>query len=460
MLFTIINLLKKGLEMKKTLLWIVVLVLSMSMIAAFSLYGCKAEEAAEEEVAEEEVAEEEEEVAEEEEVVVATQEFKYGKTMWLLHVFLGENWWNTIAYYLQKHAEDAGWNFNAVSADGSDTTQSDQIITYAQQADVLFVYPTSTTGPNEAVREAEETYHCPVVAYTNYITGKSAGGVLMYDDEAAGQLMAQEAVDWLMDKYGTTEGKTVLAINGDLTMSGWKLRQDGFDWIKTEHPEINYIEITGGLTPEGWADVADSAIAGAASDVDVILSASDGAYLQGTMAALEKYDKLFYIGDPNHVYVTSIDGKSSTLQWVRQGLVDTVYVQVPDVMAAVQWDLAMEYILKDASYQYEPYTIPSIPLPLTINQPEGTYWGGEDITTTLEMKDFSETPIAISPLPRITYENVNTWEIYGNSIIAILGYDLDPIPTYEAQGEVPEWSQALLDEFDAFVEEFGVGVAE
>jgi ABC-type sugar transport system substrate-binding protein len=318
MLFTIINLLKKGLEMKKTLLWIVVLVLSMSMIAAFSLYGCKAEEAAEEEVAEEEVAEEEEEVAEEEEVVVATQEFKYGKTMWLLHVFLGENWWNTIAYYLQKHAEDAGWNFNAVSADGSDTTQSDQIITYAQQADVLFVYPTSTTGPNEAVREAEETYHCPVVAYTNYITGKSAGGVLMYDDEAAGQLMAQEAVDWLMDKYGTTEGKTVLAINGDLTMSGWKLRQDGFDWIKTEHPEINYIEITGGLTPEGWADVADSAIAGAASDVDVILSASDGAYLQGTMAALEKYDKLFYIGDPNHVYVTSIDGKSSTLQWVRQ----------------------------------------------------------------------------------------------------------------------------------------------
>jgi len=238
------------------------------------------------------------------------------------------------------------------------------------------------------------------------------------------------------------------------------LRQDGFDWIKTEHPEINYIEITGGLTPEGWADVADSAIAGAASDVDVILSASDGAYLQGTMAALDKYDKLFYVGDPNHVYVTSIDGKTSTLQWVRQGLVDTVYVQVPDVMAAVQWDLAMEYILKDASYQYEPYTIPSIPLPLELNQPEGTYWGGEDITTTLEMKDFSETPIAISPLPRITYENVNTWEIYGNSIIAILGYDLDPIPTYEAQGEVPEWSQALLDEFDAFVEEFGVGVPE
>jgi len=41
--------------MKKTLLWIMILVLSISMIAAFSLSGCK----------EEEVAEEEEEEAEE-----------------------------------------------------------------------------------------------------------------------------------------------------------------------------------------------------------------------------------------------------------------------------------------------------------------------------------------------------------------------------------------------------------
>lgn len=435
--------------MKKTLLWMVMLLVITSLIALLFI-GCK-EKAAEEEVAEEEVAEEEvaeEEVAEEEEEVA--QEFKFGKTMWLLHVFTGEFWWNTIANYLQQHVEAAGWNFNFVSADGSDTTQSDQIITYAQQADILFVYPTSTTGPNEAVREAEETYHCPVVAYTNYITGKSAGGVLMYDDETAGRQMAQEAVAWIEDQYGTTEGKTVIAVNGDLTMSGWKLRQDGFDWIKTEHPEINYIEVTGGLTPEGWAEAIEPVIAGAGNDVVAILSASDGAYLQGTVAALEKYDKLFYVGDPNHVYVTSIDGKPSALQWLRYGYIDAVYVQVPDVMAAVQWDLAMQYILKDASYEYEPYTIPQIPLPLTIEQPAGTYWGGADITTTLQMYDFSETPIAISPLPRITKDNVNTWEIYGNSIIPVLGLDMDPIPTFDAQGEVPAWSQALLDEFAEF----------
>ena len=56
--------------MKKSLLWLAVVLLSMSMIAVFSLAGCKGEEAAaEEEVAEEAAAEEEvaeEEVAEEE----------------------------------------------------------------------------------------------------------------------------------------------------------------------------------------------------------------------------------------------------------------------------------------------------------------------------------------------------------------------------------------------------------
>ena len=54
--------------MKKSLLWIMVLVLSISMIAAFSLSGCKEEVAGEEEVAEEEEAAVEEEAVEEEPV--------------------------------------------------------------------------------------------------------------------------------------------------------------------------------------------------------------------------------------------------------------------------------------------------------------------------------------------------------------------------------------------------------
>jgi len=56
--------------MKKSLLWIVVMVLSVSMVAAFSLYGCKAKEAA---AAEEEAAPAKEAAAAEEEAAPAAE---------------------------------------------------------------------------------------------------------------------------------------------------------------------------------------------------------------------------------------------------------------------------------------------------------------------------------------------------------------------------------------------------
>ena len=189
------------------------------------------------------------------------QNFEHGKTVWLLMPYTGEFWWNTIVEYVGRATKLDGWNFNFTTADGSDTTQFDQITTYAQKADILFVFPTSFTGINEAVRIAEQQHHCPVVSFKGYITGASRF-CEMFDDFKSGELMAKEAVAWIQKKYGTTNGKTVIAVNGDLKQSGWKLRQDGFDWIKENHPEINYIAIQGGLSPEGWADVADSCIAG------------------------------------------------------------------------------------------------------------------------------------------------------------------------------------------------------
>jgi len=65
--------------MKKSLLWLLIMLLTVSMVVTFSLAGCKKEEVAEEEAVEEEVAEEEvvEEEAVEEEVAEASGEVLY-----------------------------------------------------------------------------------------------------------------------------------------------------------------------------------------------------------------------------------------------------------------------------------------------------------------------------------------------------------------------------------------------
>ena len=381
---------------------------------------------------------------------MSQDKFAHGKTMWLLMPYTGEFWWNTIVEYVGRAVKLDGWNFSFATADGSDTTQFDQITTYAQKADILFVFPTSFKSINEAVRIAEEQYHCPVVSFKGYITGKSRF-CEMFDDFASGELMAKEAVAWIQKKYGTTKGKTVIAVNGDLKQSGWKLRQDGFDWINENHPEINYITIQGGLSPEGWADVADACIAGAGSNADAIISASDGPYLLGTVNALSKYGKLYYVGDPKHVFVASIDGKPSTLQWLRMGYIDVVYSQVPDAISYSAWEVAKKYIIKNASYQGDPYDMPEIPVPLTLKQPAGSYWGGKDVLMTIKEVDFSETPTGTTPAPRVDRNNVNTWELYGNSIIRYLGQDIRPTPTFPAKGTKPAWSAKLLSDFAAWV---------
>ena len=378
-------------------------------------------------------------------------EFKHGKTVWLSMPYTGEFWWNTITDFLRIRVEADGWKFNFSTADGSDTTQFEQIVTYAQQVDILFVCPHSINAQNEAIRIAEEKYHCPVVTYKDWITGKSRVCVV-YNDFVAAQEMAKEVVKWIEDTYGTTEGKTVISMNGTLA-GGWLWRHAGFRWIMENHPEINFVEIIGGNTPEGWADVAESCVAGPGQDVVAVLAASDGPYLIGMLEALEKYDKLYYQGDPKHVFIASIDGKPSTLQWLRLGYIDLVYSQTPDSIAAALWDIAKEYILKDASYQYPPYKMPEIPIPLTVKQPEGTYWGGEDLTMTIDVWEESETPTGKTPCPRTDKDSVNVWELYGNSVIKLLGPDLDPYPLFDAKGTQPEWSEDLIREYEEWLKE-------
>jgi len=437
--------------MKKSLLWVVVL-LSISIVVVFSLAGCAQTTTTETSAAETTAAAAETTAAAAETTAAAGElEFKNGKTVWCSMPYTGEYWWNCIKDYLRLAVENDpdGWTFNFDTANGSDTTQAEQIITYAQQADVLFVCPHSIDALNESIRVAEEQYHCPVVIYKDYISGAARVGA-MYNDFEAAQNMAKEVVEWIEETYGTTEGKTVISMNGTLA-GGWKLRHDGFQWIKENHPEINFVEIIGGDTPEGWADVAESCVAGVGKDVVAVLAASDGPYLIGMLEALEKYGKLYYQGDPNHVYITSIDGKPSTLQWLRNGYVDSIYPQTPDSIAAALWGITKEYIIKDASYQYDPYTMPVVPIPLEVKQPENTFWGGEDLTMVIDKWEESETPTGRTPSPRVSKDNVNNWGIWGNSVYNILGPDLDPIPTFDALGERPEWCDDLIEEFEAWL---------
>ena len=138
--------------------------------------------------------------------------------------------------------------------------------------------------------------------------------------------------------------------------------------------------------------------------------------------------------------------------WLRNGLIDVVYSQTPDSIAKSLWEIAKEHLVKDPSYQYEPYEMPKVPIPLEVQQPSGCFWGGTDKVMTVEEISDSQTPTGTTPAPRVDRENVNTWELWGHSSISMVGPDLDPIPEFEAKGTRPAWCDELIEEYEEWAE--------
>jgi len=148
--------------MKKTLLWIVVLLLSIAMVAVFSLAGCKAKAAAEEEETVEEAAPEEEaapaeEEAPEEEAVAVDLTFGY------ISKLLTHPWFMAESGGIENLCNEKGIEYIALDANMEDEKcleLVDQLI--SQGIDALMICATSQ-GIGPAITQKCEDAGIPVV---------------------------------------------------------------------------------------------------------------------------------------------------------------------------------------------------------------------------------------------------------------------------------------------------------
>ncbi|MDP3012259.1 MAG: substrate-binding domain-containing protein [Candidatus Hydromicrobium sp.] len=195
--------------MKKLLLWIVVLVLSISMVAAFSLYGCKpAEEAAapaEEEVAEEEAPAEEAPAEEAESDFFVAYIAK--NTVDVFHQTL-----NTAAQIaldaLVANGEIGSWQlYDGLTDPVTQVNLVEDAINMG--ADLVIVLPAEAAGSAPVVsRCAEENIPCIVVNSTTENTSELATAYVGSDDVQAGEMMAKFVQEQLPDGggYGHIQG--------------------------------------------------------------------------------------------------------------------------------------------------------------------------------------------------------------------------------------------------------------
>jgi ribose transport system substrate-binding protein len=293
--------------MKKTLLLLLVIAITVSMVAVFSLSGCKtaAEEAAEEEAAEE--------TAEETAVVEGD------KTVVLLNIGMQSPYPPLYAENLEMRLNEAGIEMFMFDGEFDAQLQSSQMDdAIAMQPDAIVVFPVDSQAIATGIKKAYDAgivvimgNGSPVdesVPYTalyfgpnNYEEGKVAGGVANDILGDSGNIVIVEGATGQDASIGRTDGFNDVLNDGLVVLANQPA-----DWVKDEAVRIMSDFIT------SYGD-----------DIDLVWSHSDdmGA---GVGIALEEADY-----DPGEIPSVSLGGSKAGMESISDGWITQLIIQSP-----------------------------------------------------------------------------------------------------------------------------------
>jgi len=302
--------------MKKSLLWIVALVLSISMVAAFSLYGCKAEEKvapAEEEVAEEAPAETAEEEAPAEEMI---------EIALIVKSVNSEFWQSMIAGGEQFDEENDNVNVTPYGPDSE--TDIEGAITILEnvvtsEPDAIVVASQSGEGAVPAVDSAM-SLGIPVIT-TDTIIPTDVVSHLATDNKAGGRTAADAMVEALdangVEKTGTVVIMHVVECDTD------RLRGEGFDERMGEiAPDIEVIHsrYTNDEVAEAMTATEESITA---YDGLIGIFGIDYNIGEGIALAIEQ------AGLQDEIMVIAFDDSEAEIEALKKGVIKALIVQDP-----------------------------------------------------------------------------------------------------------------------------------
>lgn len=263
--------------MKKSLLWIVVLILSISMVAAFSFAGCKAE--AEEEAPAEEVAEAEEAApAAEEPITVAT--ITYTSEI---------EWFYILEQNYKAVADELGIKLIQVDPKADPQSQVDLIEQMTQMGvDAMLISPVDPPVIEAACEEAMSKGIFILIQGQERETVPWSTANFGYDEKQMGTLTGEIAAAGVKEKYpDATEIK--LAVLGDPGWASSDIRMGGAkEAVINGLPGVNVeivIDNVKGVTIETATNVIESALQ-QHPDLRVVVGINDDAAI-GSVGAMQ-----------------------------------------------------------------------------------------------------------------------------------------------------------------------------
>jgi simple sugar transport system substrate-binding protein len=238
---------------------------------------------------------------------------------------------------LVRQAEAKGWQVITTNANGDAQRQNDDIDYFISLGvDAIVTVPYDSAGICSAAEKAKEA-GIPFFTVDRSPIGCGITMTILSDNRLAGQQAGQAMVDLLTEKYGEPKGK-VLEITGNLGQNVGMLRRDGFHDVLDQNQNIEVITKPGDWDAALGAQILEDVL-NANPDLDGIYLHSDAVYVEGTLAVLERFDRLAKRGEEGHIFITAVDGSPSGIRAIREGYQDESSNQpVPDFgRQVVEW---------------------------------------------------------------------------------------------------------------------------
>jgi len=300
--------------MKKLVLLMIILTLSISIIGTFSLLGCKGGAEAEED-----------------------------------KIFLGlaahavRNSWEDLYvkafnWYCEEKGITSTWTEAGYDA-SLQITQAKRLIDMG--IDGLVISPWNVEALVTVMDYAEEK-GVPVICTNTTVNSSYPLMFVGYGAKRGGTQLGEKIVEYLEDKYGEPKG-TVLELSAGLGTSEDIMRGGGFHEVVDQYEGIKVITEIGAADQE-QSKTRTTSVLQSGESIDAVF-AQNGSMALGASSALQSYEGI----DPKEVYIATVDAFPAITDEIAAGYIDIAVDQTPAFYNPIAIHYLVEYIEKGES---------------------------------------------------------------------------------------------------------------
>ncbi|MFI7636731.1 sugar ABC transporter substrate-binding protein [Nonomuraea sp. NPDC049400] len=198
-----------------------------------------------------------------------------------------------------------------------------------------------------------KTKKIPIGMVDTPLTGGDVDISVTFDNRQAGVMAAEKTAELLIARNGSAKG-TVLNAYGSLTAVALRDRKEGFEeTLKSKYPQIQIVSRPQNNDHAQALSVVNTTLREYPA-LDAIHVPTD-IFLPDAHKAMQSQSRLFPVGDPKHIVLTSIDGSPTAHEWIRDGQLDADISQDPIAYVQICMELLEKYAVKGEAVPLGPY---------------------------------------------------------------------------------------------------------